>query len=83
MKDELNHSYNGGVVVYVLKSELLRSSLQYIKREKIAKCFYIKSQTLCKKQDNFCCDFYIQKAIYFTLRDFHEILEIGTCIQKL
>ena len=30
MKDELNFSYNGGGVVYVLKSELSRSSMQYI-----------------------------------------------------
>ena len=29
MKDELNRSYIGGGVVYVLKSELSRSSLQY------------------------------------------------------
>ena len=30
MKDELNRSYNGGGVVYVLKSALSRSSIQYI-----------------------------------------------------
>ena len=28
LKDELNRSYNGGGVVYVLKSELSRSSIQ-------------------------------------------------------
>ena len=31
LKYELNRSYNGGGEVYVLKSELLRSSIQYIK----------------------------------------------------
>ena len=29
MKDELNRSYNGGGVVYLLKSELSRSAIQY------------------------------------------------------
>ena len=32
---ELNRSYNGGGVVYVLKSELSRSSLQYIPENEI------------------------------------------------
>ena len=36
MKDELNRSYNGGGVVYVLKSELSRSSLQYMQRKKVS-----------------------------------------------
>ena len=31
LEDELNRYYNGGGVVYVLKSELSRSSLQYTK----------------------------------------------------
>ena len=31
LKDEINRSYNGGEVVYVLKSALSRSSLQYHK----------------------------------------------------
>ena len=29
MKDELNRSYNGGGVVYLLQSELSNSTLQY------------------------------------------------------
>ena len=31
MKDDLNHSYNGGAVVYLLQSELSTSTLQYSK----------------------------------------------------
>ena len=38
---------------------------------------YTKSQTLLKKLDNFRYIFFIQKAIHLTLRDYHEIFEVG------
>ena len=47
MKDELNRSYNSGGVVYVLKSALSRSAIQYTKNNFFAKRFYIH-----KKQKN-------------------------------
>ena len=47
MKDELNHSYNGGGVVYVLKSELSRSSLHYQITKKIRKIYLdVKNETV-------------------------------------
>ena len=56
-------------------------------------CIYTKSRTngqtfLYKKPDNFQKSrefplrFYIYKALHLTLRDFHEIFEVGIYIQK-
>ena len=45
------------------------------KSKKIAKRFK-------KKARQFPLRFYIQKAAHLTLRDFHEILEVGIYIEK-
>ena len=42
---------------------------------------YKKPDTF-QKSRQFLLRFYIQKAIYLTLRDFHEIFEVGIIYQK-
>ena len=42
---------------------------------------YIKPDTF-QKARQFPLRFYIQKAIHLTLRDFHEIFEVGNYIEK-
>ena len=54
----------------------------YKKQKNCETFLYTKSQTLFKKLDNFRYVFYIQKAIHLTLRDFHEIFELGIYKQK-
>ena len=53
----------------------------YTKQKKCEAFLYTKSQTLFKKLDNFRCVLY-PKIIHSTLRDFHEIFEVGIYIQK-
>ena len=58
------------------------SYLQYTqKAKKMRKVFIQKSRTLFKKLDNFRY-VYRKKGIHLTLRDFHEIFEVGIYIQK-
>ena len=54
----------------------------YTKIKKIAKRFIFKKQDTFQKARQFPLRFYIQKAIHLTLREFHEILEVGIYIQK-
>ena len=46
LKDEINSSHHGGVVVYVLKSELSRSSLKYDIMKKTEKNYDPKIETV-------------------------------------
>ena len=50
-----------------------------IKSEKL---FYIQKLDTFQKDRQFPLRFYKQKAIHLTLRDFHEMLEVGIYIQK-
>ena len=54
----------------------------YTKSKNIVKRLYIYNQDTLQKARPFPLRFYIQKARYFTLRDFHENFEIGIYIQK-
>ena len=57
--------------------ERKRASLYTQKAKKLPNILYTKSHTLFKKLDNFRYVFLIQKAIHLTLRDYHEIFEVG------
>ena len=52
------------------------------KAKKIAKRFIYKKPDTFQKARQFPLRFCIQKAIYLTLRDFHEIIELGIYMQK-
>ena len=54
----------------------------YTKRKKIAKRFICKKPDTFQKARQFPLRFLIQKSINLTLRDFHEIFEVGIYIQK-
>ena len=53
----------------------------YTKSKKLRNVFIYK-KTQFSKSRQFLLRFYIQKAIHLTLRDFHEIFEVGIYIQK-
>ena len=55
----------------------------YTKSKKIAKHFIYKKPYTYQKATQFLLRFYNQKAIHLTLRDFHEIFEVGIYIQKV
>ena len=44
--------------------------------------FIYKKPDTFQKARQFPLRFYIQKAVHFTLRDFHEIFEVGIYMQK-
>ena len=54
----------------------------FLRDHSIAKRFYIQKPDTFQKARQFPLRFYIQKAIHLTLRDFHEIFEVGIYIQK-
>ena len=49
----------------------------YIKSKKIWKLFIYKKPDTFQKARQFPLRFFIQKAIHLTLRDYHEIFEVG------
>ena len=51
--------------------------------EKIRFFFNIQKQNTFQKARQFPLRLFIQKAIHLTLRDFHEIFEVGILIQKV
>ena len=55
----------------------------YTQKAKNSKTFFIyKKPDTFQKARRFPLRFYIQKAIHLTLRDFHEIFEVGIYIEK-
>ena len=62
--------------------ERQRARLYTQKAKKIAKRFIYKKPDTFQKARQFPLRFCIQKAIHLTLRDFHEIFEVGIYIQK-
>ena len=55
----------------------------YTKSQENCKTFFIYKKTdPFQKARQFLATFYIQKAMNLTLRDLHEILEVGIYIQK-
>ena len=55
----------------------------YTKSKKNCETFlYTKKPDTFQKARQFPLRFYIQKAMYLTLRDFHEIFEVGINMQK-
>ena len=90
MKDELNCSYNGGGVVYLLQSELSRSSLQYIESLKLCVTwrFYTQKARHLKKSKTICVTFlkYTKRLTLCVTQIFMEFLKLaevgGIFIQK-
>ena len=62
--------------------ERQRARLYTQKGKKLANIVIYKKQDTFQKARKFPLRFYIQKAIHLTLRDFHEIFEVGIYIQK-
>ena len=54
----------------------------YTKRKKLRNVFIYKKPYTFQKARQSPLRFYIQKAVHFTLRDLHEIFEVGIYIQK-
>ena len=52
------------------------------KAKKLRNVFIYKKPDIFQKARQFPLRFYIQKAIHLTLRDFHEIFEVGIYIKK-
>ena len=52
------------------------------KQNKLRNVFIYKKPDTFQKARQFPLRFYIQKSIHLTLRDFHEIFEVGIYIQK-
>ena len=52
------------------------------KQNKQPNVFIYKNPHTFQKDREFPFRFYMQKAIHFTLRNFHEIFEVGIFIQK-
>ena len=63
--------------------ERRRGRLYTQKAKKMRNVFIYKKPDTFQKARQFPLRFYIQKAIHLTLRDFHEILEVGIYIQKV
>ena len=61
--------------------ERQRARLYTQKAKKLRNVRYKKPDTF-QKARQFPLRFYIQKAIHLTLRDFHEIFEVGIYTQK-
>ena len=62
--------------------ERQRARLYTQKAKKLRSVFIYKKPGTFQKARQFPLRFYIQKAIHLTLRDFHEIFEVGIYIQK-
>ena len=62
--------------------ERQRARLYTQKAKKLRNVFIYKNPDTFQKARQFPFRFYIQKATHLTLRDFHEIFEVGICIQK-
>ena len=62
--------------------ERQRARLYKQKAKKLRNVFMFKKPDNFQKARQFPLRFYIQKAIHLTLRDFHEIFEVGIYIQK-
>ena len=62
--------------------ERQRARLYTKKAKKLRNVFIYKMPHTFQKARQFLLRFYIQKAIHLTLRDFHEIFEVGIYIQK-
>ena len=54
----------------------------FLKAKKYVKRLYIQKFTHFAKSKKICITILVDKAIHFTLRDFHEIFKIGIYIQK-
>ena len=63
-------------------TERQRACLYTQKAKKLRNIFIYKKPDTFQKARQFPLRFYIQKAIHLTLRDFHEILEVGINMQK-
>ena len=62
--------------------ERQRAHLYKQKPKKLLNVFIYKKPDTFQKARQFPLRFFIQKAIHLTLRDFHEIFEVGIYIQK-
>ena len=62
--------------------ERQRARLNTQEAKKLRKLFIYKKPDTFQKARKFPLRFYIQKAVHLTLRDFHEILEVGINMQK-
>ena len=62
--------------------ERQRARLYAQKQKKMGNIFIYKKPHTYQKARQFPLRFYIQKAIHLTLRDFHEIFQVGIYIQK-
>ena len=62
--------------------ERQRARLYTQKAKKSRNVFLYKKPDTFQKARQFPLRFYIQKAIHLTLRDFHDIFEVGIYIQK-
>ena len=62
--------------------ERQRARLYPQKEKKMLNIFIYKKPNTFQKARQFPLRFYIQKAINLTLRDFHEIFEVGIYIEK-
>ena len=60
--------------------ERQRARLYTQKAKKLLNIFIYKKLDTFQKARQFPLRFYIQKAIHLTLRDFHEIFEVGIYI---
>ena len=63
-------------------TERQRARLYTQKSKTLQNVFIYKKPDTFQKARQFLLCFYIQKAIHLTLRDFHEIFEVGIYIQK-
>ena len=77
------------IFVYKFKSQWLPSAKDYVhvciftKSKNMCNVFIYKNPDTLPKAIQFALRFYIQKNRHFTLRGFHEILEVGIYIQKV
>ena len=62
--------------------ERQRARLYTQKAKKLPNVFIYKKPDTFQKARQFPLRFYTQKSIHSTLRDFHEIFEVGIYIQK-
>ena len=62
--------------------ERQRARLYTQKTKKLPNVFIYKKADTFQKARQFALRYFIQKAIHLTLRDFHEIFEVGIYIQK-
>ena len=67
----------------MLKHFFCETFLYTQKAKKLRNVFNYKKPDTFQKSRQFPLRFYIQKAINLTLRDFHEIFEVGIYIQKV